>query len=66
MNEIFFLNSILSKNIVLNANKSKYYFLILYYFQYKSTNVLILFLVNRGINNKFRSFECSELEAHLE
>ena len=25
MNEIFFLNSILSKNIVLNTNKNKYY-----------------------------------------
>ena len=67
MNEIFFLNSFLSKNIVLNTNKNKYYnfFLILHYFQYKSTNILILFLVNKGINKKFRSFERSELQAHF-
>ena len=67
MNETFFLNSIVSKNIVLNTNKNKYYnfFFKLNYFQYKSTNILILFLVNKGINKKFHSFKRSEHQAHL-
>ena len=37
----------------------------MYYFQYKSTNILILFLVNKEMNKKFRSFERSELQAHI-
>ena len=37
----------------------------MYYFRYKSTNILILILVNKGINKKFRSFERSELQAHI-
>ena len=66
-----FLNSILSKNIVLNTNKNKYiiicfkYCIIFSYFQYKSSNILILFLVNKGINKKFLLFERSELQAHI-
>ena len=62
INEIFFPNFILSKNTVLNTNKNKYckFLKILYYFQYKSTNILILILINKAINKKFRLFECSQ------
>ena len=61
-----FSNSILFKNIVPNTNKNKYYtFLkILYYFQYKPTNILIPFLVKKVIKEIFRSFERSELQAN--
>ena len=67
MNEIFFSNSILFKNIVPNTNKNKYYkiLIIFYYFQYKPTNLLIPFLVKKAIKETFRSFERSELQAHL-
>ena len=63
MNEIYFLNFILSKKIVLNTNKNKYYNFFKYCIIF-SINQLILFLVNKGINKKFRSFERSELKAH--
>ena len=61
-----FPNSILFKNIVPNTNRNKYYkFLkILYYFQYKPTNILIPFLIKKAIKKIFRSFERSELQAH--
>ena len=61
-----FPNSILSKNIVPNTNKNKYckFLKILYYFQYKPTNILIPLLVNKAIKKTFRSFERSELRAH--
>ena len=61
-----FSNSILFKNIVPNTNKNKYYkFLkILYYFQYKPTNILIPFLVKKAIKETFRSFERSEFQAY--
>ena len=60
-----FPKSILFKTIVPNTNKNKYYkFLkILYYFQYKSTNILIPFLVKKVIKKIFRSFELSEIKS---
>ena len=64
INEIYFFNSILSKNIVLNINKNMYYIYFLKYFIIFSINQpIILFLVNKGINKKFRSFERSEFQA---
>ena len=61
-----FSNSILFKNIVPHTNKNKYYkFLkILYYFQYKPTNILMPVLIKIVIKETFRSFERSELQTH--
>ena len=67
MNEIFFPILFYSKILFQIQKKNKYYkFLkILYYFQYKPTNILIPLLVKKSIKETFRSFERSEFQAHF-